>query len=541
RKGQNLNGITAVLCDHATTFQKTLNVKHKIEHTLPESLKRFKQVLNDFEKGGYKTLISGKHGNDNSRKVFDNTIALLESMFAMDNTKPTATDVHRGYDDFLAGKKEVINNNTGEVYNPADFKKLSVATVTNYLSEWQSQIGTHAVRSGDRQRYIQSFKPYHSLEKPKFAGSIISIDDRQPPFKTHAGKRLWFYNGIDLASGAFTCWVYGKTKEGIIIEFYRQLIRNYAEWGFCLPNELEAEMSLNASFVNTFLREGAMFQDVRIEANNARGKRIEAYYRPLRYQLEKKREGWLARPFALSESNQTGSHEVPTLSPDEIIEGCLTDIETWNNMPHWEHTHLSRWEVFTQMQNPNLTPINYNAILPHLGYKTETSCKTGIIKLQGGEYLLGENGAVCTGEKLIEFMRRVEGCTIDVYWLDGNNTPVLKALVYVAGVLVCEAIKKPTYNRAKIEQTDSDRANYQLMSSYVATIEAYGKSRKRAIEPVTVVDTAQPGKKTFVMPGLKSRPVFSDNNTVEILPQPTDSPIYNMPHATNSKSLKDRF
>ena len=116
-----------------------------------------------------------------------------------------------------------------------------------------------------------------------------------------------------MGSEAITVWVYGTTKEGIIDDFYRQLVRNYTEWGFNLPLELEGEMSLNSRYKDTILSPGNMFKFVRIEANNARGKRIEAYYRPLRYGLEKKREGWIARPFALSEPNQSGPSEVPII------------------------------------------------------------------------------------------------------------------------------------------------------------------------------------------------------------------------------------
>jgi hypothetical protein len=539
-KGLNMLGITEVLKVHTITFQKTLKAKHNDQHTLPESLKRFKEVLKDFETRGYVSLISGKHGNDNSRKLTSDTMALLESMFGKDTTKPTATEIHRRYDAFIVGNLEIINNASGEVYNPKEFKALSKTTVTNYLSDWDSKIGTYANRSGDRQKYMQAFKPYHSLDKPKFAGSIISIDDRQPPFKTLDDKRIWFYNGIDLGSEAFTCWVYGKAKEGIITEFYRQLIRNYAEWGLCLPNELEAEMSLNSSFVDTFLREGAMFQDVRIEANNARGKRIEAFYKPLRYALEKKREGWLARPFALSESNQAGSHTVKPMHQDDIINGCLQDIETWNNMPHSVHTNLSRWEVFMQMQHPDLKPINYNAILPHLGYKTQTSCKAGIIKLQGGEYLLGENGEVCVhAEKLISLMQRVEGNSIDVYWLDGNDSKVLKALVYIGSQLICEAVAKPHYNRAKIEQTAADHQAREIMSKYVAIIEAYGKRRKNGIERVTIIDNTPQPKKAFIMPGLKQN-AFSHIQAGEVMPDP-ETEFEPIPRLSFVRNIKDTF
>jgi hypothetical protein len=540
-KGGSTAGIIGTLCSDAASFQKTLKTKFGVEHSLPESLKRFKIALKSFETAGYPSLISAKHKNNNSRKVTDYTLALLKNMFAGVDTKPTATQVYRNYDSFLSGYMEVINNQSGEVYNPSDFKKLSPQTVTNYMAEWTNKIGTHALRSGDRQTYMQKFKPYHSLDKPKFAGSIISIDDRQPPFKSTNGKRVWFYNGIDLASEALTCWVSGAEKEGIILEFYRQLVRNYAEWGFNLPNELEAEMSLNSSFVDTFLKPGAMFQEVRIEANNARGKRIEAYYRQLRYAVEKDRDGWIARPFAISESNQAGPIKAKELPYDEIIQGCHQDIEKWNNMPHSVHKDMTRWDVFTQMQHPDLKPTNYKSILPHLGYKTRTSANVGIIKLQGREYLLGENDMICTGENLINLMKIVEGKQVDVYWLDDNDGLVFKALVFIGNQYICDAIAKPTYNRARIEQTPQDQINRELMSSYVATIEAYGRRQKQTIDPVTIINNTPAPKKSFVMRGLNHTETTAEWTKPEVLHDLPLSEEFNLPANGFTKNLRDRF
>lgn len=541
KKKNNATGITGELCEYARTFQKTLKVRSNDEHSLPESEKRFKETLKAFEKDGYVSLISGKHGNDNSRKVDDSTMGLLESMFAKDTTKPTATDVHRKYTDFMAGRLEIINNESGEIYAPADFKPLSPTTVSRYLSDWQSQIATHAIRGGDRQRNIQNFKTYHSLDKPKFAGSIISVDDRQPPFKMHNGKRMWFYNGIDLGSEVFTVSVHGDSKEGIITEFYRAMVRNYAHWGVCLPYELEAEMSLNASFTDTFLREGAMFQEVRIEANNARGKKIERYFGALRYQYEKKREGWLARPFALSESNQAGSHEVPTLSRQEIIDNCQDDIEMWNSAPHSVHTHMSRWEVFLTKQHPDLKPINYDAILPYLGYSTPSSCKVGIIQLQGGEYLLGEDSEVCTGEKLIALMKHVEGRKVTLYWMDDVEGNVLKALVYMGDQRICEAVSKPTYNRAKIEQTEQDVINREIMSKYEATIRGYGKSRKSGIEDITQIDHTPAPARVFKTPGRERKVQFTNTDLPELPQLDTEGNLPEAPQISFVKTLDNNF
>lgn len=533
-------GIFQSLLSDAQDFNNVLEKKYKVRHTLPAGEKQFKKLLKDFETNGCSGIISGRHKNANRRKVDDITIELLNNLFAGQPTKPTATEVHRQYEAFLMGYLEVINNETSEIYSPSDFKTLSATTVTNYIAQWSNKIGTYAKRSGDRQKFMQQFKPYHSLDKPKYAGSIISIDDRQPPFKMADGNRVWFYNGIDLGSEAFTCWVYGKSKEGIILDFYRQIVRNYADWGFNLPAELEGEMSLNSSFVNSFLKEGAMFQYVRIEANNARGKRIEAYYRPLRYNLEKKRIGWLARPHALTESNQPGSQPVPTLPYHDIVQGCLEDIETWNNMPHSVHTHMSRWEVFCQKQNPNLQPTNYAAILPYIGYKTETSCNVGIIQLNNTTFLLGDEGRISTGNKLISLMTKVEGKDVDVYWLDDNEGKVLKAHVYIGTQLICEAIEKPRYQKARIEQTPEDLANREIMSAYVATIEAYGRRQKKSIDTLTIIDNTPKPKKSFTMPGLKKQVEVGNYEMPEILEEPEADELPVL-QSFGLKSLKDRY
>ncbi|MDR2886717.1 MAG: hypothetical protein LBV26_01750, partial [Bacteroidales bacterium] len=466
---QNVGGAWDAVCAEASNF------RHTVRHTLPEHPDVLRRELAKFRRNGCADIISGKHGNSNARVVTPEVELFINSLFADFIHKPDKTEIERQYSGFLAGYAEVINNATGEVYRPGDFPRLSVSTIASYLGKWRNAVATEGLRSGDRQRYMARFTPYHSLKHPEYSGSIISIDDRQPQFEYEKGRRMWFYNGIDLGSEAFTCWVYGKTKEGIILDFYRQMVRNYAQWGLNIPAEVEAEASLNSSFRDTFLREGSMFQYVRIEANNARGKRIERYYGNLRYECEKSREGWLARPFALIEANQRGPKEAPLVPYNELVAGCLKDIETWNNSPHSVLRDKTRWEVFLAMQHPNIRPTNYRAIIPHLGYMTETSCRAGIIRLNNAEFLLGGSGVIAVGSQLVQLMDAAEGRRLSVYWLDGNDGEVLKAYVYAGERFVCEAVRKPDYHRAHIEQTSEDEVNRELMSNYVATIEGYAR------------------------------------------------------------------
>jgi hypothetical protein len=525
--------------------EEALHFRHKVYHTLPNSNGSLRRELAKFRREGWQGLISKHHCNNNARIVTPEIELFLNDLFSDFVTKPNKAEIERQYSGFLSGYIEVINNKTGEQYNPSEFPKLSVSTITSYLRRWRNAVATEYIRSGDRQKYMAKFTPYASLKQPEHAGSILSIDDRQPAFEYEKGKRMWFYNGIDLGSEAFTCWVYGKTKEGIILDFYRQLVRNYAQWNLNLPAEVEAELSLNSSFRDTFLQEGNMFQYVRIEPNKARAKRIEGYYRPLRYECEKKREGWLARPFALDEANQAGPKEAPPVPYDQLVTFCLRDIEEWNNSPHSKISDMSRWEVFLAMQHPNLRPTNYRAIIPYLGYETETSCHAGIIRLDSREFLLGNNGLVAVGEQLVQLMDAAEGRRLHVRWLDGNDGEVLKAYVYVGDTFVCEAVRKPEYHRARIEQTAECKANLTLMSSYTATIAGYSRSRRADIDRVTVIDhRPKTLNNKFQIAGI-SRYV-SNETPVEILPNADFEGgdmvlVENAVETPLKRSFKDRY
>ena len=353
---------------------------------------------------------------------------------------------------------------------------------------------------------------------------------------------MWFYNAIDLGSEAFTCWVYGKSKEGIITDFYKQMVRNYAQWGLNLPAELECESNLNASFKDTILKEGNMFQYVRIEANRARSKRIEQYYRPLRYKYEKKRLGWLARPFALSEANQAGPNTKIIIPYDEIVEGCLRDIETWNNSEHSKIKGMSRWDVFLATQNPNTRPINYHGILPYIGERTETSVHAGIIRFRNSEFLLGMDGVIAVGNRLINLMEQCENRDVLIYWLSDNFGGVLKAHIYIGNQFICEAVEKPRYNKARIEQTDEDMINRELMSKYATTIDGFGRRQKNQLDNVTVLDNRKVTiGNSFVMPGL-FQPTLTDERAkvLEEIAEENDI-VLNAPQTSFQRALKDRY
>lgn len=528
-RGRN-RGLLAMTHNDVMGYNKTLQAKTGMQHTLPTSLKRFKIAFEAFKKDdgtwNLEALVSKKVGNTNSQKVKDNTVNLLNDLFSTMGHKPTRTEVARSYEAFLGGYIEVIDSESGELYDPKQFKPLSYNTITAYLEQWANRIASHHKRMANRQVYMGNYKPYHKLDKPVMAGSIISIDDRQPPFYYSKRDRMWFYMGIDLASEAWMCWVWGATKEELILNFYRQLLRNCHEWGINPPLEVECESSLNSPLQNGILKPGAIFSHVRIEANNARAKRIERYFRDLRYTLEKMREGWIGRPHAQSESNQTDPGKKQIIPAEDIVRGCLKDIKTWNETPHSSNPELTRWEYFMQNQNPDTKPVNWIYTMPHIGYCTETSCNTGMVRLQNQNWLLAIDGEIALGNRLTKLMERIEGNKVQVYWLDDNDGHVMKALLYMNNTFMCELLPQPTYSRAQAEMTPQGIKNREIMSAYVASIEKYARERIANIKPLLIIPTDKAPKLRNTMPmrGLSEEDLktIDYDQPVEVVHEPTE-------------------
>ncbi len=107
---------------------------------MPDGNRQFKKVSKAFETLGYQSLVSKKHKNLNTLKVTSQTVELLNNIFAGQDYKPTATEVHRQYEAFLNGYLTVVNNRTGECYLPESFKKLSVASVVKYMGNGATKL-----------------------------------------------------------------------------------------------------------------------------------------------------------------------------------------------------------------------------------------------------------------------------------------------------------------------------------------------------------------------------------------------------------------
>ncbi len=510
RTGESMSLAKSLWMD-AMSFNDTLWVEHRLKHNLPTNERRFKEAYNNFKSDSYYSIIKDPEGKAlmNAVKVNDAVEEILKGMHIKKHN-PSATEIYNNYRAFREGLAVIYSSKTGEMFDPSNYPDLSEGTIRAYLAKYASKVGTSVIRTGDRQRIINKLIPAAQMELPKFANSIISVDDRQPPFWYEKGKRMWFYIGLDVASQAITAVVYGKTKEGIILDFYRQMVRFYAY--FCngnMPIELEAEKSGNSQYESTFLEEGSLFKYTHIEANNARAKYIERMFGKLRYEEEKGEDGWIARPHAKSENNiasYSKYKEREIIPYHQLVQARLKNLEDWNNKPHPTEANMTRWEYFLERQIEEKNPINYKRILPMLGYREESSCRQGTVALQYAKRAIAQDGKICTGEDLLSAMRKIEGKEIEVYWLDAYDGGVLKAMVYQGSKYICELMEFPKYNRAKAERTDADIVAESLQSAYKNTVIGYinreSKSVRRDIEVEFTAEGAKP-KVEFRMAGLK--------------------------------------
>ena len=79
---------------------------------------------------------------------------------------------------------------------------------------------------------------------------------------------------------------------------------------------------------------------------------------------------------------------------------------------------------------------------------------------------------------------------MEVCWLRGHEGQVLKALVYLSGRLVCEALPKPVAKRSRLEALGDkvSEKNFTLMERYKNTVRGWARRHKNEIEKLVVVD-----------------------------------------------------
>jgi len=457
-------------------------IKTEWPHKLPISEKFLKKKFFAYvdEDGGYRSLVNGNYGNQNTRKVNENLENLLLFIFAQ-SWKPNHEDVWRDYMKFINGVKIIVNEKSGEIYSPNDYEPISVSTVRTYMKKWSNAVGTEKKRSNSRIGYNAKHRSYADLIVDK-SGSILSMDDRDIPlFLKGTTKRVVGYFSSDACSGAIIGWAFAKPKMreddihgkglNLVFDCFRNTFEQLDYYGTNMPAEVEVENHLMSTLKETTLKEGNLFQFVRYAAaENPQEKSIEGFFRVLRYKYERKIKGFRARPHARSEANQARpGEENVQYTFEQICEIVIDNILEYNNDLHPNQKKFpgkSRIEVFLENQHPALLPINWRDVSRWVGENVETSVNRGEVRANNQKFLLQSP----------ELMDKTGyGSKVMAYWFRHEPGAENKIYLYKNDEFICELSNKPQFHKARIEQTSEDFKAMSQMQSFTKKIDDRAK------------------------------------------------------------------
>lgn len=486
-----------------TVAAEVEQLKDDMKHSLPSNSRRLKDKFKDYQKEGYTALIHRNFCNDNSRKVSASIESLILSLYASPE-KPYSASVHDMYMRFLGGAVDVVDIETGELFDRNDFfdkngapVTLSESTIWNYINDPRNRVTVDKVRTG-RHEFMTFHRPHHHRKAPVFSLSKISLDDRDLPRKLHDGSYVKAYYAYDVASGVLLGAAYSKFKDkNLFLECLRDMFRTIDKYSLGMPLEVEVEHHLVNKFKDDLMKAGMVFQFVRwCNPGNSQEKRAEHYNRAKKYGYEKKYQDGIGRWYAKLEANRPKQNadwdengmviKEKTYSFEDLVADDRRMIEMMNNDLHPKqklYKGLSRLDVLRKFENPNSARIEKRILARYIGEVTETSIRRSqYVRVQYEDYQLPSP----------EVLGKLEpnNYTVQAYYFPTDN--IESVYVYQNLEYIGEFPKIVKYNEATAEQTDTDREAFTNQSKYVARFDKMVKDGKNDLKKVKTISTDIP-------------------------------------------------
>ena len=512
--------------------------RQKWPFDLPVS-KRVKDKIKEYKERGYECLIKKYDGNQNRRKVNEGIEGLLISIYCMNNL-PFGEWVYEDYNAFIAGKKDIIDQETGEVINPHDYYDatgypvhLERSTVRHYF--YKNKALVDSLRK-NRIDFITQNSPYNQRRRPDYSLSKISMDDRTLPRRTEEGDMVNVYFAMDALSGA---WVgYTHKRGALTVEDIWECMRNmYAtlnHHNMVWPGEVEVEHHLMSSISdelsmmfahNTFCTPGL-----------SRSKRAEQGVRSKKYEDEKRHQTGVGRWYGKGAYKTKSANKDPEYKEERLpyTQLIAEDIESINRHNHAMHPDQDRFpgktrlQVLVENQNPHLAPAQAHLIMRYLGQKTDTSITNNtFLKVQYSNYAIEDYNII---KRL-----KPNNYNVESRWLRDADGGIDEIYLYQDDKYIGKAVKDMAYNEAKIERTEKDeeiraqQAKRQAKFHKTLQDEKKKKYRKVAVWPANVNYHEE----------LKPEVLDVSPDTPDIVP--ADDPLANYdPEYWAQKALRDR-
>lgn len=485
------------------SLSNDVNCFHEVEHNLPSQKDALRFKVNKYIKNGYTSVISGKHQTKNAIKRTSKLDKLIISLYCLPN-KPYIEDTHQMYVDFINGKIEVANIETGELFNAKDFYKngspveISLGTVWNIINAPQNALIIKKKRNGAYD-FNHKNRPHVNRTAPNYSMSRISLDDRDIMHtKLMDGSKVMAYYAFDDLSTAMIGIAHSKSKNH---ELYLDCIKNMLQFtsskGLGMPLELEVEQHLVSDFKEGLMKAGNLFPFVRwCNATNSQEKYAENLIRNKKYGVEKRNNQNVGRHYSRLDSNRTtlqkifdeknDTYKEAKATYEQIVTNELQEQLDYNNELHPNQKLFpgkTRMDVFLENINPNLPKFDKSYLAKYIGHHAETSIRRSqYVTVQYQKFQL-ESPAVLQ-------LLAPNNYNVDAYYMHDHLGKINEVFIYQKERFICKCEPVPTFNRANAEWTDADKLGYQSATKYISEFDSMVKnSSSNMLEKITIIKT----------------------------------------------------
>lgn len=527
------------LYNNAKAIHKTMGAKYdwnmmaqavegyrvKTGHTLPTSMLRFRKKVNEYQQHGYECLISGKFGNQSSRKVTHQVEMAVVGIAILPN-KPFNTSVWEMYNMFVCGELDVYSPETGEILNPDDYTDkngeplaLSESTINNILNTPKNRmLVSHALE--DWETFMHEQRPHVHRHDGEFSLSQITADDVDLTRKLNdSRKRVHAYYMYDDLSQCVIGAAYGRKKDqSLVVDCFRDMFLLLERNGWGMPAGIEVENHLMSEYKDGFLQAGVAFSFVRYCAPlNSQEKRAEALNgAKKRSIIHKNHEGigrfygkgkWRMKSKKVSDAENDTYEDKKYYTYEELVADDRADNYEWNNSLHpnqKKYPGMTRWQVLVANINPTLKKMDKATLSRYIGERVETSVKrNSTVRVAYEEWWLSSPEII---EKL-----NPNDYKVTAYYLPDEQGKPTDVYLFQGDRYIDKVEKVETFNRVMAEQTEEDITKFTEQQKKIAQFDKY--IRDNAIQKLHV------GKTSVIPPEPAEAlelPVLTDEPTVTV-------------------------
>lgn len=446
---------------------QAMQVEYKAGKLAGQQIKAVRPLQNKvlaWQRLGTAAVVNKKVGrpNANAEKVnpdVEKVLVILLTRTLRDN-RIFLNEAWMQYKLLKKGIIQVVDTETGEVFEPSSLPDLSLATAKRRLKKPSIEAKIQRLTRSDLD-YSNTNKAHALRKAPNFSLSLASMDDQDIPYRLDTGGKAYAYYIFEVKSGAIIGFAIGTEKSA---ELFKNAVVNLMLnplLGGRIPMEIEVEQHISSSFKNTLLKEGNLFPKVRWAlGGNPKEKHAEGFIKHIRYDHQRYRDGFLFRPKTRLDATRINTdNKVKKYTYKQVEAFVRQDVETYNNTMHPKIAGKTRLEVLLDSFNPNTTLVKWEQDIVHVGTKVDTSIRHNqYCIVRGNEYVLPDPKVI----------KRLKHYKVDAYYV-----PALleeKVWLFQDGKFITEAIAKDqvAFSSATVEWTEQDQAGYNWQSEWMA-------------------------------------------------------------------------